>query len=287
MSVDYVRTERMYRAYMEFFEIAEKKRRWNIWDDIPWEKLNPALNDEADAVRVETYCGVELYVPDYTAHGFNMSRSIFGQAWFAANWGYEESKHALAFREYLVRSGLRTPEQYMDYEHQILSKVWISPAQSMRQTSLYGAFQEIATYLIYHQQYQKALREGNEVLARIVQLTGRDEAAHCGFYRKLVAFEMADDPQGTLEDLAHIMHNFQMPGALLIPDYEKRVQIEGVGLTRQQFMAHAILPTLRAFGTTRSELVQVMRQVREREQQRKPKSWEPPPLAAPGLEAAE
>ena len=74
MSVDYVRTERMYRAYMEFFEIAEKKRRWNIWDDIPWEKLKPELNDEADAIRVETFCGVELYVPDYTAHGFNMSR---------------------------------------------------------------------------------------------------------------------------------------------------------------------------------------------------------------------
>ena len=175
----------------------------------------------------------------------------------------------------------------MDYEHQILSKVWISPAQSARQTSLYGAFQEIATYLIYHQQYQKALREGNEVLARIVQLTGRDEAAHCGFYRKLVQFEMADDPQGTLEDLAHIVHNFQMPGALLIPDYEKRVQIEGVGLTRQQFIGHAILPTLRAFGTSRGELLRVLRQVQEREQQRKPKSWEPPPLAAPGLEAAE
>jgi acyl-[acyl-carrier-protein] desaturase len=269
MSVDRVRKQRMYRAYMEFFEIAEKKRRWNVWDDIPWEKIKPELNDEADAIRVETFCGVELYVPDYTAHGFNMTRSIFGQAWFAANWGYEESKHALAFREYLIRSGLRTEDQYLDYEDQILSKVWVSPANTPRQTSIYGAFQEIATYLIYHQQYKKAQREGNEVLQRVVQLTARDEAAHCGFYRKLVHFEMEDDPQGTLEDLADVVTNFRMPGELLIPDYEKRVQIEGVGLTRNQFMAHAILPTLRSFGTDRTELVKTIRAKREREVQEK------------------
>jgi hypothetical protein len=64
--------------------------------------------------------------------------------------------------------------------------------------------------------------------------------------------------------------NFQMPGALLIPDYEKRVQIEGVGLTRQQFLSHAIVPTLRAFGTTRSELVKVLRATKERAQAGEP-----------------
>lgn len=267
MAVSRARKQKMYRAYMEFFEIAEKKRRWNIWDDIPWNKLNPELNDESDAVRVETFCGVELYVPDYTAQGFNFARDIFGQAWFAANWGYEESKHALVFREYLIRSGLRTEDQYLDYEEQILSKVWLSPAASMRQTAIYGAFQEIATYHIYHQQYQKALRDGNEVLARIVHYVSRDEAAHCGFYRKVVAMDMEDDPQGTMEDLAMIVSNFQMPGALLIPDYETRVLTEGVGLTKEQFMMHAIFPTLRQFGTTRGELVKVMRARRAREQE--------------------
>jgi len=53
----------MYRAYMEFFEIAERKRRWNLWDDIPWDRLDPSRNNEADAIRLETFCGVELYVP--------------------------------------------------------------------------------------------------------------------------------------------------------------------------------------------------------------------------------
>jgi hypothetical protein len=60
-----------------------------------------------------------------------------------------------------------------------------------------------------------------------------------------------------------------MPGALLIPDYEKRVQIEGVGLTKQQFMAHAIMPTLRSFGTTRSDLVRIIRAQKAREEERR------------------
>lgn len=265
MAVSRARKQQMYRAYMDFFEVAERKRRWNVWDDIPWEKLNPQLNDESDAIRIETFCGVELYVPDYTAQGFNYSRDIFGQAWFAANWGYEESKHALVFREYLIKSGLRTEDQYLDYEDQILAKRWISPANSMRQTAIYGAFQEIATYHIYHQQFQKAQREGNEVLQRIVQLVARDEAAHCGFYRRVVALDMEDDPQGTMEDLAHVVTHFQMPGALLIPDYDKRVLTEGVGLTKEQFMMHAIFPTLRQFGTTRSDLMKILRAKRERE----------------------
>jgi acyl-[acyl-carrier protein] desaturase len=257
--------ESMYRAYMEFFEIAEKKRRWNIWDDIPWDRLDPSRNEEADAVRLETFCGVELYVPDYVVHGFGVVRPMFPQAWFLANWGYEESKHALVFREYLTRSGLRSAEQYRAYEAQIFSQVWQSQALTMRQTNIYGALQEIATYFIYHLQYKKAQSDGNPVLERVFHYVSRDEAAHCGFYRKMVLLEMAEDPQGTLEDLAQIVMGFEMPGLRVIPDYERRVLTEGVGLTREQFMSGAVFPTLRHFGTTRSDLVRTIRARRARD----------------------
>jgi acyl-[acyl-carrier-protein] desaturase len=263
MITNRARKDKMYRAYMEFFEIAERKRRWNIWDDVPWEKLDPRFNNEADAVRIESYCGVELYVPDYTASGLLHARDIFGEAWFAANWGYEESKHALIYREYLIRSGLRTEEQYLEYEQQILSKTWINPASSMRQIAMYGALQELATYHIYHQQYQKAAREGNEVLKQVLHLVARDEAAHCGFYRNVVAFDLEDDPEGAMIDLAQVVSKFQMPGAALIPDYEQRVLVEGVGLTREQFMQSALFPTLKRFGVSRSDIVRVNRRQRE------------------------
>ena len=257
--------QRMYRAYMEFFEVAEKKRRWNIWDSVPWEELDLSLNDPDDAIRLETFCGVELYVPDYTEHGLNISRDDFGQAWFAANWGYEESKHSLVFREYLLRTGLRTEEQMLDYEDMIFSRKWVSPASTIRQTSIYGAFQEIATYHIYGTQRAKAKREGNKVLQRIMRLVGADEAAHAGFYRKAVQIYMEEDPEGTVEDLARIVLNFEMPGAPLIPNYEERVLTEGVGLTKKQFLQYAIFPTLRHFGTTRAALMRAMRSVQAKD----------------------
>src|SRR6266851_4779864 len=33
-----------WRLFREFFDKAEKKRRWRIADDIPWERCNPNLN---------------------------------------------------------------------------------------------------------------------------------------------------------------------------------------------------------------------------------------------------
>src|SRR5207302_854387 len=103
--------EAVYREYMEFFEKAERNRRWSVFNDIPWDALSPEKNDEGAALLAETFLGVEMYLPDYVSKGINAVRETFGQAWFNANWGYEESKHGFALREYLVRSGQRTQEQ--------------------------------------------------------------------------------------------------------------------------------------------------------------------------------
>lgn len=257
--------EKMYRAYMEFFDSAERKRRWNPLRDIPWDKLDPSKNSEQKAICAETFCGVELYVPDYTANGFNLTRSLFGHAWFQANWGYEESKHALVFREYLVRSGLRTQEQYDAFEDRILGQVWNLPFHTRRQMTCYGALQEAATYLIYRAQREQAGREGDELLETLYFLVSRDEAAHMGFYRQVLQFEAEEDRQGTLEDLAHVLHHFRMPGVGLIPGYDDRLQVEGVGVTSQIFLELGVYPTLRKLGVTRTELVKARRAVLARE----------------------
>jgi acyl-[acyl-carrier-protein] desaturase len=156
MSASLSQREKMYRAYCEFFDTAEKKRRWNPFSDVPWDKMKTSLNTEEDAICLETFCGVELYVPDYTSNAFKLTRDLFGAGWFEASWGYEESKHGLVYREYLVRSGLRTEEQYLDFESKIFGKVWQLPFQTRRQMNCYGALQESATYLIYAAQRDKA-----------------------------------------------------------------------------------------------------------------------------------
>ncbi len=254
--------EQVYRAYHEFFDTAEKKRRWHPFHDLPWEKMDKTKNTEEDAVCIETFCGVELYVPDYTANGFRLTRDSFGHAWFQANWGYEESKHSLAFREYLIQSGLRTQEEYDKFEDQIFAKVWMLPFPTRRMMNCYGALQESATYLIYQAQKEKARRNGNELLEKIYYYISRDEAAHMGFYRKILMLELAEDYEGALADLAYVVSHFQMPGVEVIPEYEKRLSIEGVGISSNHFLIHGILPLLKSFGVSRSDLIKEIRRQR-------------------------
>ncbi|QQS46339.1 MAG: acyl-ACP desaturase [Acidobacteriota bacterium] len=260
MSASLSQRERMYRAYQDFFVTGEKKRRWNPFSDIPWEKVRQDKVTEDDAICLETFCGVELYVPDYTANGLNMTRAIFGAAWFEACWGYEESKHSLAYRTYLIESGLRTEEQYAEFERKIFGKVWKLPFNTWRQMTIYGALQESATYLIYRTQLEKAKEIGNKVLEKIYYLISRDEAAHRGFYQKVLGYELEEDRKGTLDDLAHVVFNFEMPGVGLIPEYEDRLKINGVGISPQHFLQHAVFPLLRNVGTSRSELIKIYRQ---------------------------
>ena len=48
--------EKVYRTYLEFFEVAERKRRWSVFDDIPWNQLDRSKNSEQQAVCIETFC---------------------------------------------------------------------------------------------------------------------------------------------------------------------------------------------------------------------------------------
>lgn len=259
MSASPALREKMYRAYMEFFDCAEKKRRWSPLRDIPWDRLDPSKSSEKNAICAETFCGVELYVPDYTANGFNLTRSIFGHAWFQASWGYEESKHALVFREYLLRSGLRTTEQYIAFEEKILSRVWSLPFHTRRQMMCYGALQEAATYLIYRAQRDAARAEGDELLESIYFHVSRDEAAHMGFYRQVLEFELQEDREGTIADLAHVIYHFRMPGVGMIPEYDRRLEVAGVAISPQLFLESGIYPTLRKLGVSRPDLLRARR----------------------------
>src|SRR6185369_1942537 len=106
-----------------------------------------------------------MYLPDYVAQGINIARQTFGQAWFQANWAYEESKHSLALREYLLRTGQRTWQEIYDYEQAVLAKKWSAPFTTARQMTLYGAIQEMTTFVIYNKQERLAKEKGDELLA--------------------------------------------------------------------------------------------------------------------------
>jgi acyl-[acyl-carrier-protein] desaturase len=243
--------EALYRFYMEFFERAERKRRWSVFDDIPWDRWDPAWASTSRALCCETFCAVETYLPDYVAEGANMFRTSFGQSWFVANWAYEESKHGLALREYLLRSGQRSHEEMATFEQRIQSKRWTMPFDEPRTMLVYGALQERTTWMIYRKHLEAAEQAGDEVLATIYRHISKDEAAHASFYQRVLQVSLEEDREGTLRDIHRVMTAFRMPADDLVPGYEGRVELmRSVGIDRSTFLKEALFPILSRLGIT-------------------------------------
>jgi acyl-[acyl-carrier-protein] desaturase len=248
-----------YRLYLDFLETAETKRRWNIFDDIPWDTLGTLRASETTVQGVEIFCSEELYVPDYSSQGLELLRSKFSMTWFQLRWAFEESRHGLVFREYLTRSGERSEAQFEALEAGIAAKSWKLPYKTERRMACYGAIQELATYIAYRVQRDKARSAGDKVLEAIFHFVGRDEAAHSGFYRAIVELELAQDRMGTVADLAHVLATFKMPGDSLIPNYRERLRTSGAGISPRVFLEHVVAPLLTKLQIGRQELKQEMR----------------------------
>jgi acyl-[acyl-carrier-protein] desaturase len=216
--------EKLYRMYMEFFERAERRRRWSVFEDIPWELHDPACNNEERALNVETFCAVELYLPDFVSKGVNLVRECFGQSWFQVNWGYEESKHGLALRLYLENTGQRTTKQLFDLEESIAAKTWELPFHTARRMTCYGAIQESSTLLAYKRLIADSKRHDDKLLEAILTLIARDEAAHGEFYRQVLQLELEEDREAALDDLAYVSLHFRMPVLELLDDLEDRLR---------------------------------------------------------------
>jgi len=247
--------ERVYREYMTFFEKSERTRRWNVFTDIPWELAETCPKDADLALCAETFCGVEMYLPDYVAQGINAVRDSFGHTWFQANWAYEESKHSLVLREYLLKTGQRTYDEIFAYERAIFARQWKLPFTTSRQMTLYGAIQEMTTFVIYLKQEKLALARGDELLAKIYGFIARDEIAHCRFYEKIASLLLQEDPDGTKYDLAFVFRHFSMPAYDLVPSYDDRVRVmRSAGIDRNVFIREVWLTILKRLGLTRHDL---------------------------------
>jgi acyl-[acyl-carrier-protein] desaturase len=249
-----------YRIYLDFLETAERKRRWSVFDDIPWDKLDSSKATEASAQCVEIFCSEELYVPDYGSKGLEMVRAMFGMAWFQTCWAFEESKHGLVFREYLTRSGLRSEAELASLEAGVFSRSWKLPYETPRQMACYGALQEGATYVAYRAQKDRARSADDKVLEAIFHFVGRDEAAHGGFYRAILELELLRDRNGTVADLAYVLSTFKMPGDGLIPDYRQRLRTSGAGIGPRTFLEHVVSPLLTTLEINRQELKQSVKE---------------------------
>jgi acyl-[acyl-carrier-protein] desaturase len=244
-----------YELYLDFFNRAETERRWNIQKDIPWKECNPKVTDDI-ALIVESFCAVELYLPDYTSKILHLIRKSRGRAWFQANWGYEESKHSMVLEEWLVRSGKRTLQEVRAFADTILEREWNMPFQTPRQMMVYTVFQELSTGLNYKNLRRKVIAQNDPALATALSFVARDESAHYQFFQDGVKLYMKEDRDGTLADIRHVLAGFRMPAHDLIPDWEHRGKVI-VGekiFSDRIFYKDIMRPVLAVLGTSRKEL---------------------------------
>src|SRR5947209_12169886 len=194
----------LWRLYRAFFDQSERKRRWSIAEDIPWAQCNKSL-DPVIADVVESFCAVELFLPDYLASAVGRSRHSRAQAWFYANWGYEESKHSLALGDWLLRSGMRSEEQMADLSDQVFDHPWQVPHDSHLAMIAYAMVQERATALNYRNLRRWAQEKGvHPALEKLLMLLAVDEQAHHSFFHDYVRLFLEQDRDHTLEQLRRV-----------------------------------------------------------------------------------
>ena len=216
--------EFFYRELIKYLKLAEEKRRWNVFRDIPWDEANPDTSDTL-AHCVETFCAVEMYLPDFTSKMLHMIRRSRGRAWFHVNWGYEESKHSMALESWLLASGHRSEEQRRAFERELLDAEWELPFDHPRQMVCYTMIQELATFWNYRNLEKMAARENDWALVSALRVISVDERVHYNFYRNAAKEWMKFDEAGTVEDLKYVFDHFTMPGRTQIPRYDESARI--------------------------------------------------------------
>jgi acyl-[acyl-carrier-protein] desaturase len=241
--------------YRGFFDLAERKRRWSLRDDVPWDACNPLL-DPAIGDVVESFCAVELYLPDYVAKAMAVFRPSRACTWFYANWGYEESKHSLALADWLLRSRMRSEEQMADLEGRVFQRRWEAPHDSAVGLLCYAMTQELATGLTYRNLRRILGRQRDPALASVLGFLGVDEQAHHSFFLKAVRLFLEHDREGTLRRLRRVLHDFAMPAIHELADGRRRAEaIKSLNVfTDEMYVREVYQPILAALGVTRPEL---------------------------------
>jgi len=247
----------LWRIYREFFDLAEKKRRWRIREDIPWNDCNPNLNPAIGDV-VETFCCIELYLPDYISKILPVVRQSKGRAWFYANWGYEESKHSLVLGDWLLRSGTRTEEHMADVESKVFAREWNLPHDTPLGMLAYAMVQEHATFVNYRNLRQRTIELGGDpALETILSYVSIDEAAHFGLFRQLFELFLKHDRDSAVAALRPVLNQFQMPAIHdLLDENTRRIsEVRDLGLFNEEIFFRDIYVYLtNALDISRAEM---------------------------------
>lgn len=252
---------RFYDLYLEYFQTAEKTRRWNPFEDIPWAEAKKSREEIPDDIAeiAEAYFAVELYLPDYTSKILHLIRQSRGRHLFQCNWGYEESKHGLSIGMWMEHTGIHTRESLAAFEEQCLTNEYNIPSPDDPLYNLcYVVLQEYATRLNYTKFKEHAAKVNFEDAAfdKVFSLLARDEAAHYGHFKKSLQAYMEFYRDEVLETMNRVITNFEMPAQKAIPNWDKKDKLIVATniFTPRIYMKEVVGPCLKALGIEKQEL---------------------------------
>jgi acyl-[acyl-carrier-protein] desaturase len=181
--LDRATEDALYAHFTAFFRRAEEERRWNLWNDVPWDQVNPAASAPLTEA-VEAAYAEELFLPDYAARMIRLLRSSRGRVWFLTRWTYEEGKHILALGEWLVRAGKRSDDALKELADRLLAEGEWKPAFPDPLSAIAQAMgRERGEIERYRGLLARATAEGDGALVSVLKQMLADEEEHLAFFR--------------------------------------------------------------------------------------------------------
>jgi acyl-[acyl-carrier-protein] desaturase len=223
-------------------EHRRTSRRWYPHEVVPWgegrdfaaEPWRPEhcqLRPEV-VVALETNLLTEDNLPYYHAQ-IARSFGLLGAAtdgelaegaepspWRAWNrlWTAEESKHAIAMRDYIHVTRAMDPQVLEDDRHLAMEVGFDRHFGDPLELFAYTSAQELATRVAHLRTGQKS---EDPTLLKLMQLVARDENFHYLFYRGVTKAVLAIAPDLMLAALVKQLYAFEMPGTGM-RDFESR-----------------------------------------------------------------
>ncbi len=194
----------LYQLYRRFFETAERERRWNLWTDLPWDRVNREASDALVQAVLAAYAE-ELFLPDYGGKTLHLLRASRGRAWFVTRWMYEEGKHSLALGEWLIRSGKQDENTVRDEADRLLARetrdlLIPEPVPAMLE-NLTREQDEVARYDAL---VALARAENDVALAVLCAKIVSDERSHAAFFRDALRLIGAREPARVADAVARV-----------------------------------------------------------------------------------
>ena len=245
--------------FLQFFKLAEKKRRWSPFDiDYRQSVPDAATPDIVETVR--NHRAVERMLPDFSREMLNLISRSRGRSWFHVNWSYEEEKHTLALEGWLQGSGHETAEQYEQFEEEMWGVHWPLPFGNPLPMIVYTAAQEEATFWSYRNLEEilpMHLVDGkmvpvDPVIAEVLRKLSIDEKVHHNFYMTAAQEWMKHDPAAVADAVQEVFGDFAMPGLGFLPHMQERAKVleRSKIYSPRQYIAQVKRPVLAKLGLT-------------------------------------